>query len=527
MAPGRNVIVFAEVPAMEAMDRTDDKARTRRFTALGAVLITVIGIPTGWASEAAEKRLREELKGILKSPELVEAVAGVHIRSVNDGRTLFAYNADKLFNPASNQKLITTAAALYYLGPSYRFRTEIRRQGRIKGGVLKGDLYVVGRGDPTLTTETLFGLVNEVAMRGIGRVDGDLIVDDTFFDRVVEGPGWDQEVGDHAYAAPVGALSVNFNTFAVRILPGDRVGSRLRSEVWPPAPSIDVVMKGRTRVRGARSRLYVGTTRRDDDGIRMTVRGGLSISSQNGRIIRSRVHQPNRYAGEMIRELLKMRGIKIKGRVKVGVADLESTKLVYTHWSAPLAEVISTLNKYSNNFMAEQVLKTLGAEVAEPPGTWDKGNQAVASFLTELGVPADSFVLANGSGLNDTNRLTPTQITLLLQQMHERFDLRPEFVASLAVAGHSGTINGRFENSPAVSRLRAKTGTLTGVSALSGYVVTKSEEVLAFSVMMNDYHGRARMMWQIQDEIGIALAEYPGVESVAKTDPETTSAARR
>ncbi len=514
---------------MKAMDRTDEITRTLpRLTGIGGVLVAaLIGVPSARAEDAAEARLRSELKGILKAPALNHAIAGVHIRSVTDGRTIFSHNANKLFNPASNQKLLTTAAALYYLGPSYRFRTEVRRTGQLRAGVLDGDLYIVGRGDPTLTTETLFGLVNEIAMRGIGRVTGDLYVDDTFFDRVFEGPGWDQEVGDHAYAAPVGALSVNFNTFAVRILPGAKVGGRLKAEVWPPAPSIQVLMRGKTRRRGTRSRLYVGTTRQPNDSVRLTVRGVLPISAHNGRVIRRRVHRPHQYAGEMIRELLKMRGIKVGGRVKVGAADPDSTTLVYTHWSAPLADVISTLNKYSNNFMAEQILKTLGAEVSGVPGTWDKGNEAVAAFLTEIGVPADSFVLANGSGLNDANRVTPTQITLLLQQMHERFDLRAEYVSSLAVAGASGTINGRFENSPAVSKLRAKTGTLTGVSALSGYVVTKSDEVLAFSVMMNDYRGRARAMWRIQDEIGIALAEFPGVDKVATSDAEDTAAARR
>ena len=153
----------------------------------------------------------------------------------------------------------------------------------------------------------------------------------------------------------------------------------------------------------------------------------------------------------------------------------------------------------------------------KPPGTWEKGNKAIGEFLTSIGIPAGTFVLGNGSGLNDVNRVTPAQITLLLKNMYDRFEVRPEFVSSLAVAGNSGTIVGRFENSPADSRLRAKTGSLTGVSALSGYVVTKNDEILAFSVMMNDYPGRARTMWRIQDRIGIALARYRGTDVVASS----------
>lgn len=511
---------------MKAMDCPDVNTRTRTIAALSAALLAGIGgHPSARAEEATEARLRDSIKEILRSPELDDAVAGVHVRNLSDGHTLFGHNADKLFNPASNQKLLTTAAALFYLGPSYRFKTEVWRRGQLEGGVLKGDLHVVGYGDPTLTTEALFGLVNEVAMRGITRVDGDLYIDSGFFDDVTEGPGWEQEVGDHAYAAPVGALSVNFNTFTVRILPGARAGAPLMAEVWPPVPSIELMIKGRTRGRGRRGRVWIGTTRQDDDSIHVTIRGSLSTSSTHGRVIRRRVHRPSQYAGEMLVELLRMRGIRIRGKVKTGAVDTSASSLVYTHRSQPLSAIISTLNKYSNNFMAEQILKTLGAEVHGAPGTWKNGNNAVGAFLTEIGVPADSFVLVNGSGLNDTNRVTPMQITHLLHQMHKRFELRPEFVASLAVAGQSGTITGRFEDSPASARLRAKTGSLTGVSALSGYVVTRTNEVLAFSVMMNDYRGRARSMWRIQDEIGIALAAFPEVDSVATS--ENTSAVRR
>jgi D-alanyl-D-alanine carboxypeptidase/D-alanyl-D-alanine-endopeptidase (penicillin-binding protein 4) len=153
--------------------------------------------------------------------------------------------------------------------------------------------------------------------------------------------------------------------------------------------------------------------------------------------------------------------------------------------------------------------------MADPPGSWEKGNETIRKFLVEIGVPNGSFVLGNGSGLNDVNRVTPAQITSLLHAMHQRFEVQPEFVASLAVAGSSGTIIGRFENSPAISRLRAKTGSLNGVSALSGYVVTQNDRVLAFSVMMNDYAGRARTMWRIQDRIGIALARYRATQVVA------------
>lgn len=472
----------------------------------------------------AEERLRVELQGILRSPELKHAFAGVHVRLLGDGRTLYSHNAGKLFNPASNMKLLTTAAALWHLGPSYRFKTVAVRDDAMAGGVVQGNLYVRGHGDPMLTTEELFGFVNEIALHGIQKVTGDLIIDDTFFDAKTEGPGWEQEIGDHAYAAPVGPLSANFGTFTARVRPGSRIGELAEIVTFPEVPSIEIVVGVQTRGPQTRTRLWVGTTRQPDDGVRVTVRGSIAADDYEGVVIRRRVNDPSRYTGEMLYRMLEMRGVRFGGKVKKGTLPRQGAVHVATRWSEPLADVISTLNKYSNNVMAEQILKTLGAELYEPPGTWESGSRAVRDFLKEIGIPGDTYVLANGSGLNDVNRVTPVLITHLLDAMYRRFEVGPEFVASLAVAGSSGTITGRFTDSPAASRLRAKTGSLTGVSALSGYVITRSNDVLAFSVMMNDYSGRARAMWRIQDRIGIALARFQSTDAIASGEADTPPA---
>lgn len=473
---------------------------------------------SAWASAVEEAwllRLNGELRDILNSPELEGARAGVHVRRMSDGATLFSYNGDRLFNPASNMKLLTTGAALWFLGPSYRFRTTVRRDPEMSEGVVKGSLYVEGRGDPTLTTETVFGLVNDVALTGIARVERDLVIDDTFFDDVTEGPGWEQEIGDHAYNAPIGALSVNFNTFEARVVPGDAVGAPARMLLWPPVASLTGEVTAVTRGEGTLTRLWFGTSRTPRGGVEVTVRGAIAIDDIYGRALRRRVHLPTQFAGEMLEHLLELRGIRVRGRIRRGKMDLGSTTPVAVRFSEPLADIVSTLNKYSNNFMAEQLLKTLAAELEGPPGTWEKGRVVLERFMAEIGLPSGGFVLGNGSGLNDVNRVTPAQITHVLRAMHARFEVAPEFVASLAVAGSSGTITSRFEDSPAVDRLRAKTGSLTGVSALSGYVATLDNEILGFSVMMNDYDGRARTMWDIQDRIGIALARSQSRDAVA------------
>ena len=472
-------------------------------------------IVLSWSSQSraqslggAERGLTDRLKEILSDPVLNDAMVGVHVHSLTDNKALFTRNGTRLFNPASNVKLVTTAAALWFLGPNYKFRTTVYRDRGLKEGVVDGNLYIKGHGDPTLTNESIFGLVNEVALRGIKKIDGDLIVDDSFFDQVYEGPGWEQEASDQSYAPPVSGLSTNYGTFRVRILPGNRVGMPAQVSVYPPVPGIKIASTVQTKGRGTPRRLWLGTSWEDKGQIALTVRGRMAINDFSGASFYKRVQHPTQYAGEVLAEFLKMRGVELTGKVVLGKLPKERLVPVASHYSKSLASVVSTLNKYSNNFIAEQILKTMGAEIIGQPGTWEKGCEVVARYLNEVGIKKDSFVFGNGSGLNDINRLTPIQVTKVLAAMYNRFELRAEFVSSLAVAGVSGTITRRFSEGPAISRLRAKTGSLTGVSALSGYVVTKDNKVLVFSVMMNDYPGRARAMWNVQDSIGNALADY-------------------
>jgi D-alanyl-D-alanine carboxypeptidase/D-alanyl-D-alanine-endopeptidase (penicillin-binding protein 4) len=495
-----------------------------RLPALVALALSALAPSRAGAEDADRAAVRAQLEPILAAPELADARVGVHVRAVGDGEVLYDRRGGELFNPASNMKLLTTAAALHFLGPNYVFRTEIRRDPEMVDGVVRGRLYVRGHGDPTLTTETMFGIVNEIALVGIRRVEGDLVIDDGFFDDVVEGPGWEEETGDPAYAAPIGAFSVNFNTFVVRVLPGPHPGARAVARPWPDVDMVKTRVEARTRGPRTRTRLWVGTSELPRGDIDVVVRGYVASDDVRGRLVRRRVHHPSRFAGAMLKRMLELRGIDVKGRVRIGPIPETPTVAVTTHYSRPLGEIIGLLNKYSNNFIAEQILKTLGAEVLEPPGSWTKGTEVIARFLEELGVPAEAYVLGNGSGLNDVNRVTPALITEVLVGMYARFDVRPEFVASLAVAGQSGTIGGRFVNTAAVSRIRAKTGSLTGVSTLSGYVTTQDDRVLAFSVMMNDYEGSARRMWTLQDRIGVALARFPGAMDAAP--PRAVSAER-
>lgn len=446
--------------------------------------------------------VQEMVTQALLHPALEGARVGLYVRSLNSGAVLLRKNPDLLLNPASNAKLATAATALVQLGPEYRYETTYATHGELIDGKLKGRLYVSGRGDPTITTERLLHVAHQLKMMGLNEISGGIVVDDSFFDGDREALGWEEETSDHAYAAPVGALSLNYNAVAVDVYPGKQVGAPARIVVDPPSHYIDVDSKVATVRWGGR--VYM-STRQWGRKTRVRLRGRVNLGKDPFRLYR-RVVDPGLHFGGALVGILSELGIKVRGHVRRGLMP-ESARVLMTDYSEPLALIVNRLNKYSNNFIAESLVKTLGAEFFGSPGSFANGHRVVREFLQqEVGWRADSYVYENGSGLNNVNRFSAQQIAHLLAWMRWQDTAGPEFVSSLSVAGRQGTLTSRLVGTRAEARLRAKTGTLTGVSALSGYISTADGEPLVFSILMNGYKGSVRPIWEVQDMIAEALA---------------------
>jgi D-alanyl-D-alanine carboxypeptidase/D-alanyl-D-alanine-endopeptidase (penicillin-binding protein 4) len=225
-----------------------------------------------------------------------------------------------------------------------------------------------------------------------------------------------------------------------------------------------------------------------------------------------RVGDPTFYYGQTLKMLLNKRGIRVSGRVRRGEAP-PTAVLLQSYESPELAEVVRDMNKVSSNFIAEMLVKTLGAELKGSPGTWSKGLEVAQDLLSELGLPRGTYVLRNGSGLNDTNRFTARQMTTLLQAVWKRFPVASEFVASLGIAARDGTMRLRMEGTDAAGRLRAKTGTLERVTALSGYVQSLGGERFVFSVLVNDWSGKSGPVVSSIDRLGVMLAAVGAPEA--------------
>jgi D-alanyl-D-alanine carboxypeptidase/D-alanyl-D-alanine-endopeptidase (penicillin-binding protein 4) len=464
------------------------------------------------ASPADREALKKSIDTLLSQPPLSSARVSAQIVSLDDGQVVYARSPDEQLNPASNTKLVTSAAALVRLGPEFRFTTDVLGDKAIDRGRLR-TLYVKGRGDPSINTERLQGLVADLWHRGLRQV-GDIVLDDSYFDPEPWGPGWEQEQSDKAYAAPVGALSLNHNSVAIYVAPAASRNGRVRIDLEPEARGYFVLENRVATVNVNGRRRVIPHTFADGEHTRVVVSGRFPLRGE-ATVLYRRVTNPTFYFGQTLQQLLRDHGIRVQGRLRRGTVP-ETASLINSYESPELAEVVRDMNKVSSNFIAEMLIKTLGAELRGVPGTWAKGLDVAQDLLAEMGLPRGTYQLRNGSGLNDTNRFSAQQMTALLVAVWKKFPVAAEFVSSLGIAARDGTMRLRMEGTDAAGRLRAKTGTLDKVTALSGYVQSLGGERFVFSILVNDWSGRSNPVVSGIDRFGGILAAMGGPEPSAR-----------
>ena len=432
---------------------------------------------------------KRELDAIFEAPALRGAKLGVAISEFETGQILYARNHKAPLNAAANAKIITSAAALSRLGPEYRWRTVVygptQRGGRWlgPGGLLAGDLYIRGGGDPTLQAEALGELAADLAAQGLTRVRGSLVVDASFFDDPNQ-QGRDPRREGVGFRPPSSAASLEGNTVAVTVIPAAEAGRPARITVNPTSPYFTIA--GRIVTAGMEGpAVPMVDTEADANQTRVVVGGRIRVG-ERPRVFYRRVHHPEWFLGHTFLEVLRKRGIAVEQPLRLGVVPKQGYRTLTAHESPALAEVAHDLNKRSSSFAAEQVLRTLGAENVGAPGTWDKGLESIAQYLESLGIARNTYRLTNGAGLYDSNRFSAEQIVTVLRATLNDFRIASEFMSSLAVAGVDGTLGPRLAGTSAERFVRAKTGTLGNVAALSGVVGSPGQGALLFSVLFND-----------------------------------------
>lgn len=459
---------------------------------------------------APQDALRADLDRILSDPRLNPDQTGLVVRDPNTHQVLYDRNAAKPETPASSTKLLTSAAALDVLGPDHRFRTDVLASGQQQGPVLHGDLHLRGTGDPTTLPGDYDRLAAQVADSGVRQVQGRLLTDDTFFDAQRSAKGWSPDDETSYYGAPVSALTAAPDTdydpgsVIVQVSPGES-GQPARAELAPQTGAVQVVNQATTGPPDSRSTLSV---QREQGGPRIVVSGSMPAGSEPDKEYVS-VPDATAFAGDLFARSLAAHGVSV-GPVAPAPTPAGSRPLA-THQSMTLREMLVPFLKLSNNGHAEALTKAMGRAV-RGQGSWDAGTSVIKDRMRLFGVDPSGVTLADGSGLSRLDAIPPEQFGRLLDGARQRPWFQSWYKA-LPIAGEpdrmvGGTLRNRMGGTPAQDKVHAKTGSMSGVTSITGYATASDGHQLAFSSIFNGFTSQPPQ--DLEDAIAVRLAQGAG-----------------
>lgn len=464
------------------------------------------------AKQTTDESLKKKIDQILSDPRLDGVSIGVSVRRAQDGELIYTQNGQLHLHLASNMKLITGVTALNVLGPDYRFNTTIATDGNIKGQVLQGNLYMIGQGDPTLLKEDLDQFAKDLKAKGIQKIKGDLIADESWYDdvRYSQDLNWSDE--ENYPGAPISALTLSPNddydasTVIVEVFPGKEINDPPTVKLTPETDVIEIVNRAKTVAKDADRKI---TVEREHGTNRMIINGTIPVGANETRVWRT-VWDPALYTLDVFHKSLTEQDITFIGKhkQKKGIAPKKLTTLT-SKKSITLEELMIPFMKLSNNGHGETLVKEMGRIVYDE-GSWDKGLQVMEETLESYDMDKKHFLLRDGSGMSHKNLVTTDALTQLLYTVQSEpwFDI---FENAQPVAGESerlvgGTLRFRMTEEPTKGNVKAKTGSLTGVNTLSGYVTSADGEKLIFSILINNQIGSS--LTDIQDDIATVLAKH-------------------
>ncbi len=476
----------------------------------GVAIVALAGGAPAAADSALAQPDRSGWKRALDRALSSDGLRGAKVSALvvrqSDGAVLYERTPDRMMIPASNAKVLTALAALDAFGPAHQFETQVLAKAPLDREGRAVEIHLVGGGDPAITNEDWWRMAAELRDAGLTAVDGDVVVDDGLFDTVRWHPTV-QGVSSRAYHAPVGALNANYGSFAVTVTPGVAAGHPVRVTVNPPLSYLKLSNQSKTLAAGKRRTLVVD--RAEGEGReRVSIRGGLRLGDEPKTYYRSVLH-PDLYAGHVLRMQLEAVGIAVAGNVRRGRAP-ESAVEIHRFAGRSLGEIVRLFMKFSNNGIAEALVKNLGVLASGGVGTWQDGMPELRRRLVAQGVPAEAFSLVDGSGLSYEDRVAPRALVAALRAGVDSFRFAPEFMASLPIAARDGTLEERAVG--AQDRVRAKTGLLNRVTGLSGYAAIREEpdakrELVVFSVLANQTRHGDKAAMDALDQFAALLTQ--------------------
>ncbi len=453
-----------------------------------------------------DSTLVARIDSLLADKTLQTGFQGILIQSLKDHTTLYERNADKVFLPASNNKLLTSGAVLSLLGPEFAYNTKVvAAVSPDRRGVLHADLTLVGSGDPLLSAGDLTNLAHALKTAGLKQIEGAVTADDSLFDHQWLGDGWTWDDEPYYYSAQISALNLNENLVSVRVFPGKKEGDPVRVVVTPTEKYMTVQNQAKTAAAKTKSSISVERTRGQNI---LVVTGAVALDTTDEAApkVPVTVEDPTRFTLSAFREALAKEEIRIDGRQ---LPSATASVSLAEHKSVPLVEILKLLNKPSDNMIAECLLKTVGA-IKQGKGTAGSdgtGAQTARAFFASIGMDITHLNQADGSGLSRFNFVSPRDFVQLLTYLHTQPTF-PVFYDSLPIAGVDGSLRNRLKNTAATNNCHAKTGYISRASSLTGYITTKDGEMLVFSILMNNHLSTNALPVSIQDKIVLLLADY-------------------
>lgn len=445
-------------------------------------------------------QLANELNAIVNSDS--SAAIAVYVKSMQGGQILYSRNIHEPLTPASTLKIMTAEAALLYLGPEYRFSTQLLTDAKsIKNGMLQGNLYVVLSGDPSLTYNDLVDLMVTLKNQDIQGITGNVYIDNTAYDQSFYGPGWEWKDKNYCYAAPISASIINHNCIPIKIAPA-RAGQAAQVVTSPkyfyPAIRNSVITKN-FRSRACSLRMVT------DANSTINIDGCMPVGHYAWGISYVVTEVPE-YNRALFKSVLRQMGVKVVGQVTFGTAP-QYPSMIGSHASKPLRLLINDMLKKSDNIIAGALFKKIGQLYTHRQGSWGSGSFAVTQILSKrAGVDVRGLRVLDGSGLSAANLTTPAQMMQVLDFAYHHYGTSLEFISALPISGVDGTLKHRMGN--IARKIRAKTGTISGVRTLAGYAVSAEKEPLAFVIMINGSKGMGWKYKDLEDKIATALTRY-------------------
>jgi len=491
-------------------------------TGLTTAGLTAAGVTTAAQQPAVVEAspLQTKLDTLLADSRFTGSQVGLVVRDAVTGEELYDRNGGSRLLPASNLKLFTSTAAMDALGPDFWFHTDALATAPVLDGKLRGDLYLKGYGDPTTLASDYAALAQQIAAAGIRRVDGDIVGDDSYFDDVRLGDTWSWDDEPFYYSAQISALTVAPNTdydsgtVIVQSAPGAAAGAPAQLTLVPQTSAVRLAGTVTTGAAGSANTLSI---EREHGTNVVHVSGSVPLGSGTA-LEWVTVWDPTSYAADVFRRALVASGVEVRGGLRTGTTPA-TARMLANDTSMTLGELLVPFLKLSNNMHAETLVKALGA-VKAGSGTWSAGLGLVASYANSRGVDTGTIRLSDGSGLSRKDNLTPDAIADLLVAARAE-PWYQQWYDALPIAGNpdrftGGTLRNRMRNTAAANNLHGKTGSLTGVTALSGYVTDADGRKLVFSMVSNNFLSSPR---SVEDAVGVTLASYSETATVAAIRP--------